>query len=317
MPRSEPCTWRGFPATRIIGDALEAVICHVGASLVCLRHPGSPLNPLWQPGWTACEPDRAGPEHGEPAERALLAVIAGSNLCLDRFGAAWPGEAKPLHGEAGVSRWTPIAGKARWTCTLPLARLHVERRLALDGTTAVLSTTVRHDDAAPRAVEWCEHITLGDPFLDGAELSAGIDGAWNAPWPGSYRSGAQPLAAIDPATALRMPRTDAAACGDVVAARVAAGWWQAVAHAHRLRVTWRREDFPWLAIWTEHRSRGAAPWRGRERARGMELSTKPFPEGAPPPSRMDAFEGAPTTCRVPPGPAGRTHEVRLEWTRLG
>ena len=28
-------------------------------------------------------------------------------------------------------------------------------------------------------VEWCEHVTLGDPFLAGAHITAGVSQAWN------------------------------------------------------------------------------------------------------------------------------------------
>ena len=41
------------------------------------------------------------------------------------------------------------------------------------------------------------------------------------------------------------------------------------------------------------------PWSGRERARGMEVSTKPFPEGRPPHTRSRSWLGRPTTCLVP------------------
>ena len=28
-------------------------------------------------------------------------------------------------------------------------------------------------------IEWCEHATIGDPFLDGAAIQAGVTRAWN------------------------------------------------------------------------------------------------------------------------------------------
>jgi hypothetical protein len=45
-----------------------------------------------------------------------------------------------------------------------------------------------------------------------------------------------------------------------------------------LRYQWRREDFPWLGIWEENRSRNDAPWNGRTITWGMEFGASPFPE---------------------------------------
>ena len=41
---------------------------------------------------------------------------------------------------------------------------------------------------------------------------------------------------------------------------------------------WNREDFPWLGIWEENRSRTHAPWNGETVTRGMEFGASPFPE---------------------------------------
>ncbi len=316
-----PCTWRGLGATLVRGPALEAVITTIGAQLACLRAPGERLNPLWQPPWPSCLPDAAGPAHGGPADRPLHAVICGSNLCLDRFGPAWPGEDRPLHGEAGVSRWRMQrdGDAATWRTWLPLARLHAERRIAIAGTTLTLTTRAWHDGSDPRPVEWCEHTTLGPPFLDGARFAAGIDAAWTAPWapdPG-WRFPGTRLAEVDPSAALAMPGPQAPPCGDVLSARVAQGWWTAEHPllGRRLRVAFAPEAFPFLALWTQHRSRTAAPWNGIGRARGMELTTKPFPEGCPPPERAERFAGRPTRCLIPPGAHGLAKTVRFTWER--
>jgi len=49
--------------------------------------------------------------------------------------------------------------------------------------------------------------------------------------------------------------------------------------------------------------------------RGMELSTKPFPEGKPPAQRARFFQGRSTQCLVPPG-AGLSKTIRFTWERL-
>jgi hypothetical protein len=124
-----------------------------------------------------------------------------------------------------------------------------------------------------QTVEWCEHTTLGDPFLDGCELTAGCDAWLGMP-------GYAPASGVVP---LDFPLPGCRPRGDIAAGRVAAAWWQATNPrlGRTLRVTWDSTDFPWLCLWTEHCRRPDAPWLGRTRARGMELSTKPFPDGIP------------------------------------
>jgi len=314
-------THRGMPAWSISGSALEVVVTVTGAHLAVLRSRGDQLNPLWQPQWPAVDPSGVAP--GGPyggSESSLLATIVGHNLCLDRFGPPWPGENRPVHGEAPCVAWSlaqPAPDLVELSATLPLAKLRVRRRIRMQGTTAQYSAGVAHDGALPRAVEWCEHATVGDPFLDGAVFTAGIDGVWNWPHaaePGSRFAGIPPEGAIAVDEALAMPAPGAAPCGDVLCAGVASGWWTAtnVRLKRRLTYRWEARQFPWLALWTQHRSRTGGPWNGRERTRGMELSTKPFPEGKPPASREQEYRGRSAQCLVPPG-AWLDHPVSIAW----
>jgi hypothetical protein len=39
----------------------------------------------------------------------------------------------------------------------------------------------------------------------------------------------------------------------------------------------RRQDFPWVAIWEENQGIAAVPWKQRTQARGLEFSTTPLP----------------------------------------
>nr|MBA3686251.1 hypothetical protein [Planctomycetota bacterium] len=95
----EAMTWRGLPAWRLTGSALELVVSGIGAHLAAIRLRGEHLNPLWQPPWPSAEPAGVGDGQGwgNGPEAPLLAGICGHNLCLDRFGAPWPGEVRPLH----------------------------------------------------------------------------------------------------------------------------------------------------------------------------------------------------------------------------
>jgi hypothetical protein len=41
---------------------------------------------------------------------------------------------------------------------------------------------------------------------------------------------------------------------------------------------WRTNDFPWMGIWEENRSRLQPPWNGHTLTRGMEFGVSPMPE---------------------------------------
>lgn len=319
-------TWRGLPAWRIAGASRIAVISAIGGHLAALCEADGGVNPLWQPQWQASDPAsvRPGPSspYGEGSEAPTLAGIAGSNLCVPNFGHPAPGIDLPVHGDAGVSRWSRAAGaadEAVFTLRTPISGLDIARRIRLDGDSLELATTVRHVGTAELAIDWCEHTTLGGAFLDGVEISAGIDAAWTsggALEPADRPRFAAREAAIAPAEALAVPAVDAAPCGDVLAGRVSDGWWEArnPRLGWRLAARWKREEFPWLTLWTQHRERTLPPWNSRERTRGMELNCKPFP-GPRVYGSDGSWQGVPVVCRIPPG-AGLTKTVRLAWSRI-
>lgn len=319
--------YRGRPAWIIDGEALSITVMRTGCHLASLHSPSDSelINPLWNPQWPSGDPATAASTGtwgtGEHAvEAPLLASICGSNLCADRFGAPHPGEVRPLHGEAGVVEWAlapgqpDAAGACTFTATLPHARLRVSRTFILSGSTVTVTSALEDASGAPRDVEVCEHTTLGGAFLDGvAAVEASVDA-------GAEMTGGEDAPEVAPAEVLRVPAPGDPPAGSVRTLRVAPSeraWWAATnsARGWRLRATWARSDFPWLCVWTEHKKRTHAPWAGRERTRGMEVSTKPFPEGAPPSSRADEFLGAPTRVTLPAG--GRTtRSITLAWERV-
>lgn len=318
-------TWRGVDAWRIDGRQLVLMVTRIGGHLAALWDRRDGLNPLWQPPWPAADPAtvRAGGAYGEGPEAQLLATIVGHNWCCDRFGAPWPGETRPLHGESGIVAWTlgsVVAGRVHLHAWLPEARLRLRTTIGLEGTSVLLSHAVAHDDAELRSIEWCEHVNVGGDFLDGVRFAAGIDRVIN--WPGEVAAdtrfpSAAPEADLPIAPALAMPEATAAPCGDVLCGRVRAGWWSATNPRLRRRLTyaWLPEQYPWLVLWTQHHSRTQAPWGGEARVRGMEISTKPWPEGKPPASRAETYSGRPTTCAIAPG-RWREHHLRIDWEQV-
>jgi hypothetical protein len=321
-----PTHWRQMAAWSITGAALHAVITEIGCHLAAVQLASDDVNPLWQPHWRTSDPRSIDPTvpgyYGEGSEAPLLGCIVGHNLCIDRFGAPWPGEERPMHGEAGVATWAirqPSPDAIELEAALPEARLRVRRRLQMEGSTIHLSTGVYHDDERDREIEWCEHVTLGDPFLDGVRITAGIDKVFNWPSeaePGSRFPRAAPEEELPIEAALAFPPPEAPPCGDCFTGRVVEGVWTAENPrlARRLTYRWKPEQFPWLAIWTEHLNRTDAPWGGKNRSRGLEISTKPFPEPSPPESRRPTYRGRTSVCRVPPK-RWYEHELAITWEK--
>lgn len=322
----EENTWRGMDAWKISGPQLEVVVTRIGASIAAIRKPGEELNPLWQPSWQSSTPEEGAkkPEiYGPMPEGPLLAVIVGHNVCLDRFGAPWPGEDKTVHGEAPVARWSLDQSNTEsvtLSCDLPQAGLKLTRTLSIDGDLLTVETTVVPKSGAEVEIEWAEHVTVGDPFLDGARITAKVDGAWIADMDAeeTRRFRDVPVwGAVDVEKALSMPTADESQpWGDVVTARVIEGWFRVERPdlGKRLEYRWDADEFPWLALWTQHHSRTGKPWSGRERAKGLEFSSKPFPEGKPPAERATEFQGRPAVCRIPAGGLSRSFTAR--WTAV-
>lgn len=301
-----PTTWRGSDAFRLTSRALELVVVTRGGHIASVTTTGRDDNPLWQPPWPSSDPAHVSRTvegtYGAGPEAPTLAAIVGHNLCLDRFGAPWPADDRPTHGEAGIVTWQLGADdseRVTFRASLPIAELAVERRFSASGPTCRVETRVRSTGGSQRAIEWAEHPTVGDPFLDGAHFSAGIDCAYV--WP-TESDGASSAMVPDLAAILDVPEPGAPARGDVFAGRVRDGFWQA--HnprlGHTLTYRWDPTQFPWLAIWTEHESRASAPWNGVTRARALEFATKPFPEGLPPAARRDRFDDRPTSLTLSP-----------------
>jgi hypothetical protein len=62
----------------------------------------------------------------------------------------------------------------------------------------------------------------------------------------------------------------------------------------------RREDFPWVAVWEENCARAAAPWNGAAQVRGMEFGTTPMPLGRDAIQAMGSLFDTPGSRMVPP-----------------
>jgi hypothetical protein len=146
---------------------------HVGE--ITLREQGA-VNPLWIQSRPTIEPDqfdpaRHGKIYGGGVEARLLSGLVGHNLCFPFWGnpSATEGRAgMTYHGEAGITRWKQDnAGDDTLTVSaeFPESRTRFVRTVRVRGQIAYFDETAENLSAWDRPVGWCEHVTLGPPFL--------------------------------------------------------------------------------------------------------------------------------------------------------
>ena len=295
--------YRGRRAETIENDDLRVTVLREGGHIAEVFDKATGVNPLWSPPWASIEPSQYDaarhPQFGGGSDAKLLAGIMGHNLCLDIFGGPSAEEAAAgitAHGDASIVPYEirTSTDTMAMRAHLPLAQLHVERRIELRGRTARVREAVENLAAFDRPIGWTEHVTLGPPFLDrgatklraSATRSQVFDGRFGVAdylqagavfdWPHAPRcdGGVADLRVFPGADV-----SSAYSAHLMDAAREAAFF---VAFSPRSRLAfayvWRRVDFPWLGIWEENKSRASSPWDGGTLTRGLEFGVSPFPE---------------------------------------
>jgi len=328
--------WHGRDAYALDNGLIRLVTLSGGGHIaeLCFRpSSGRPeTNPLWVPPWKTIDPDRYREKvharrYGPPIAGRLLCGLVGHNLCLDYFGTPSDEEALhglSIHGEAPSSRWrkrSARAGRDRvslgLSVRLPAAGLGFDREIQIrrGESVAYFKETVTNHRKADHFFHWTQHVTLGPPFLDQDDCRIAIPATKGRTFPHGYeghellesrRDFRWPRApgtngeSIDlrrpflhpglgfVATVLLDPRRDLAF----------------VAATNRklglvLGYSFRRSDFPWVAIWEENKARGDAPWNGVCQARGLEFGSTPFPVGRRESFASERLFGAPNFSVVP------------------
>lgn len=326
--------YRDRQALLVNNGVLELVVLPGGGHIAALRPIGdADLNPLWSPPWRSMEPKdfrpkRDGAAYGGPPEGRLLASIMGHNLCLDLFGGPSPEECAAgitAHGEAGVATWAPAGMKAGGSgcrlsmrAGLPEARLLVQRTFrtrAGQGMFGVEETVV-NQGAWDRPVMWCQHVSLGPPFLDRKRTIFDVSPGGCRTFPQQFDA-QQKLKKDQPFEWPSAPNGRGGGVCDLRRMRasgdygdfVTVGMSDAQDHAWFTAVRpdlglvfgyiYRRSDFPWLGIWDQAYSRKDAPWNGQCLVRGMEFSTSPFPMSKRQAIEMGSLDGRPTVRWIP------------------
>jgi hypothetical protein len=312
-------------AVSIENQELRVTVTVEGGHIAEITEKATGVNPLWVPPWPSIEPSQhsfeKNPEYGANAESKLLAGIRGHNLALDIFGPPSPEEFRiglTVHGEASVvpyeieKQGASIIAKA----LLPLAVLDFEREIRLEpGGIVRIRETVSNLLAMDRPIAWTQHVTLGPPFIEHGVTRLEIPAKRSMVYPidlseyQRYQPGMEfewPIvpnkdgSQSDLSVFSNLERSAGVTC-HVVDADRADAFFMAWHPGSQLLFgsVWRREDFPWISLWEENRSRTNPPWNGITVTRGVEFGVSPFAEGRRAMIERGSLFGIPTYRWLP------------------
>jgi hypothetical protein len=295
--------FKGRVGAVIENEHLRVTVLQQGGHIAEIFDKQAQVSPLWIPPWHSIEPGNYGAaqhsEYGTGSDSKLLAGIMGHNLCLDIFGGPSHQEAEAgvtAHGEGSVNLYQITKHDSQLTVQLhlPLAQLNFERRIELHHRGLRITEGVENLTASDRPIAWTQHVTLGPPFLEPSttHFRASVTRSMvSASDPGSdayLKLGAQfdwPEAPCREQGFSDLRRMSSAPAASGYTAHLTDPQHE---HAYFIAYTpkfhlafgyiWKREDFPWLGIWEENRSRKHSPWNGRTVTRGMEFGVSPIPE---------------------------------------
>jgi hypothetical protein len=284
---------------------LRVTVTVEGGHIAEITEKSTGVNPLWVPPWPSIEPSQHSfekhPEYGNDAESKLLAGIVGHNLALDIFGGPSLEEFRAgltVHGEASVVPYEieTEANGLRARANLPLAMLDFEREIRLEyGGIVRIRETVTNLLAMDRPIAWTEHVTLGPPFIEHGVTRLNLPAKKSMVYPidlsehQRYQPGAEfewPMVPNKDGSKSDLsvfPNHERSAgvttqlADDQIEDGFFVAWHPRSQLAFGYR--WKREDFPWISLWEENRSREFPPWNGVTVTRGVEFGVSPFAEG--------------------------------------
>jgi hypothetical protein len=255
---------------------------HVGGTITEIVHRSSGLSVLGRVPW-------------DPVALPIASFAARDEPeWLTRYTGGWPllfpnggdactvdGMFHGFHGEASISpwRWEASARHLRLARRFYTVPVEMERVLAVEGDTLVVSETLRMQGAKPIDVMWGHHPTFGSDLLDGPfEITAGggtvtVDDA--------YDPEANPLR---PGAAGRWPLVEGKSgpfdLGHPPQKMAALAYlhdldasWLAIRrmdNAIAAQLSWDRRRFPCAWLWYELGGTEVPPWHGRGRLIGLE-----------------------------------------------
>jgi hypothetical protein len=182
-----------------------------------------------------------------------------------------------FHGETGIAEWSQTGRGADWlevSAELPESRTRFTRRLTVSGTVVWFDETATNESAWDRPVSWCEHVTMGAPFLERSVTLFSASAGRGRPsgsavnveqrWPQGSDSGKQ----ID-LSQVRDARSGGEVNNYLSDPSRQFGYFAAFNPKFSLLFgyVYRRAEFPWLNVWESFTTELFT--------RGMEFSDTP------------------------------------------
>lgn len=175
-------SFHGHAAWALENDHVRITVLKSGGHLaeIVLKQ-GEPVSPLWVQSRATIDSDTYDPEihgaiYGTNSESRLLSGLAGHNLCFPFWGDPTTAEfaaGMTFHGETNIRRWKLVEecpGEATVEVTLPESAVKIRRRLRVHGHALHCQTEATNTSAWDWPFAWCEHVTIGPPFLDSADV---------------------------------------------------------------------------------------------------------------------------------------------------
>jgi len=282
---------------QIENTQVRVTVTQVGGHVAELVLKGeNPMNPLWVQARPTIEPTKYVPEkheklYGGGSAAKLLSGLVGHNLCFPYWGDPSDSEYRAgmtFHGETGVVRWRRIAQRQETSnqqlsiaADLPESSTRFTRTLSLTLGEPVVYFENRAENlsALDRPVGWCEHVTVGPPFLKkGVTLfdasltrgrNIGDSSGKDFQWPAGQ--------AETPITLRTVRDTERSNLVNnfLVDPKGEFGYFTAVNPEQRLLLgyVFRRTEFPWLNVWEA--SQPATNDQPLMLTRGLEFSNTP------------------------------------------
>jgi hypothetical protein len=282
---------------QIESPQLRVTITQVGGHVAELVLKGrNGLNPLWVQSRPTIEPTEFIREkheilYGGGSASRLLSGLIGHNLCFPYWGDPSESEYQAgmtYHGETGIVRWQRVgeqkqgaAHQLSIAADLPESRTRFTRTISLRAEESVVYFENRAENlsALDRPVGWCEHVTVGSPFLKkGVTLfDASLTRGRNI-GDSSGKSFEWPTGQAETVINLRTVRDierSAYVNNFLVDPKGEFGYFTAVNSEQHLLLGYlfRRTEFPWLNVWEANQA--ATNDQPAMLARGLEFSNTP------------------------------------------
>lgn len=280
-----PGRFQQRPAWVIQTPRLRVTILEGGGHVAEIALAEKPVNPLWVQSRSTIDPDQYDPARHEKAYGGgsggrLMSGLAGHNVCFPFWGDPSPAETRAgmtYHGETGVVRWRQAAARGdrlEVVAELEESRTRFARAVEVAGQVVYFDEAAQNRSGWDRPVGWCEHVTLGPPFLEkgvtriDASLTRGrlLGDASGAEfrWPEGMAE-----TRIDLRTVRRLERGPGYVNNFLVDPERRFGYFVAMhpGYGILLGYLFSRAEFPWLNIWEENSPAMLT--------RGMEFSNTP------------------------------------------